>query len=378
MFADAFEKSSAYEAAISEVSNADWRPPGELWKTIQSGGQTSEVWMGSLADPKVLQMVKRIQILVHLYIEGGSSINVDDEEALDRWTVFSLYQKKPTAPGESPYVFMGCSTVHRYFYVKAATRPKTPAEVDFSLPLPALPFSSIPARSRISQFVILPPFQGGGNGSRFYNAIFDYYLKQPQTVEITVEDPNEAFDDMRDLNDLLRLRTYPEFTALKINTKAAIQPHEGVPKDILDRTALETIRQKLKIAPRQFARVTEMQLLSLIPANVRMVFTTEQERKLGPETKLQEYEYRLWKLWVMQRLYKHNKDSLMQMERVERIEKLDAALGAVEADYGRLLRAFDSRKHPKAGDSPNGTKNGKRSNTEDSEGESSSKKVKFS
>ena len=85
-------------------------------------------------------------------------------------------------------------------------------------------------RSRISQFVILPPFQRGGNGSLFYNSIFDHYLKEPQTIEITVEDPNEAFDDMRDLNDLARLRTVPEFAALKINDKAVARAKRAVPK----------------------------------------------------------------------------------------------------------------------------------------------------
>jgi len=33
----------------------------------------------------------------------------------------------------------------------------------------------------------------------------------------------------------------------------------------------------------------------------------------------------------------------MQLDRTERIEKLDETLGNVEADYARLLNAYDSR-----------------------------------
>jgi histone acetyltransferase 1 len=389
----AFEKSSIFDAAISDASYADWKPPGELWKTIQSGDQTFEIWKGSLADLAVQQMVKRIHILVPLFIEGGTFIDLQDP-ALDRWTVFFLYQKKTVEASKSPYIFMGYSTVYRYFYYQPLTttpsqqRISHPATLDFSLPLPVPTKPTFSSRSRISQFVILPPFQGGGNGSRFYNAIFDYYLHDPLTIEITVEDPNEQFDDLRDLNDLTLLRTMPEFEALHINTSSVPRAKSPIPRDIVDSTALESLRKKMKIAPRQFYRVVEMNLLSKIPTTVRQSLLLEQERRVEKDAGLAEKkkEYRLWQLWVKKRLYKHNKDMLMQLDRVERIEKLEQALGGVEADYARLLRAADSRGKPKEvksagnGEGASGEKNGKRSNPGDEmEGVEApaAKKVKF-
>jgi histone acetyltransferase 1 len=344
-------------------------------------------------------MVKRIQILIPLFIEGGTLIELKDPDwSLERWTVFFLYQKKTDDidPKISPYTFMGYSTVYRYFLYQPMTPPSSPpakkqriehpATFDFKLPVPEISFSSLPCRSRISQFVILPPFQGGGNGSRFYNAIFDFYAQEPQTIEITVEDPNVDFDDLRDLNDLAYLRGVPEFIALRINTKATPKPDGPVPRDIIDLDSLETIRIKNKIAPRQFSRVVEMQLLSLIPTGIRQSLIEEHPKISGAELKTKQHEYHLWQLLVKQRLYKHNKDMLMQLDRAERIDKLDETLGAVEADYARLLRAADKRVGGKLavsngnGASTNGSGTAKRSSPDDATEESaepSAKKVKF-
>lgn len=300
-------------------------------------------------------MIKRIQILVPFFIEGGTFIELS-EPPLDRWTIFFLYEKRvDVQPDVSPYVFMGYSTVYRYFYfqpIESDPRPTKkqrisyPANLDFELSEQSeSTFSSLPCRTRISQFIILPPFQKGGNGSRFYNAIFDFYLAEKQTMEITVEDPNEAFDDMRDLNDLQRLRGYPEFTALRINSAAALRSKGPVPRDIVDHDTLEKLRAKIKIAPRQFYRVVEMQLLSMIPQSGRLSLTHEEEVRKGknPMSRAKEHEYHLWILWVKKRLYKHNKDSLMQLDALERIEKLQQAIEGVEGDYNRLLELAELR-----------------------------------
>lgn len=335
----------------------------------------------------VQQIVKRIQILVPFFIEGGTFIELKDPEwSLERWTVFFLYQKRSgVESGVSPYLFIGYSTVYRYFYYQSPSNPTSGAlkkqqgsAVDFRLPVSDYSFSSLPCRSRISQFIILPPFHGGGHGSRLYNAIFDYYLQEPQTLEITLEDPNEAFDDLRDVNDLARLRTLPDYVALRINANAAPQAHGPVPKDIVDEVKLERIRKRMKIAPRQFYRVTEMQLLSSIPTSLRLSVLPETSISKQSEDKEKERQYDLWQLWVKKRLYKHNKDSLTQLEASERKEKLDEALGAVELDYDRLLRALDHRTKGKASNG-SGDPLGKRTTPDDQmgNGEPLAKRAKF-
>ncbi|RDW65386.1 hypothetical protein BP5796_10078 [Coleophoma crateriformis] len=394
----AFGKTKDYETSITQIA-PDWKPPGELYRTSESGGQTFEVWKGCLADLAVQQLVKRIQILVPMFIEGGTFIELKDPEwSLERWTVFFLYNKRSAeaAPGVSPYVFMGYATVYRYFYYQPLTPPTSPsnsskkapierpATLDFQLPISGVSFSDLPCRSRISQFLILPPFQGGGHGARFYNTIFDFYLAEPQTLEITVEDPNEAFDDLRDLNDLARLRTDPEFTNLRMNTNVTVRSKGPAPKDIVDPEQVDKLRKKFKIAPRQFSRLVEMYLLSLIPKAVRQSLLVEQPKSKVPDLPAREHEYHLWKLLAKQRLTRHNKDALAQLDRAERIDKLDQALGGVEADYARLLRSLDEKNDGKGVGSVNRAASGtKRSSPDDDndgdedEGEPSTKKLKF-
>jgi histone acetyltransferase 1 len=190
---------------------------------------------------------------------------------------------------------------------------------------------------------------------------------------------------LRDLNDLARLRRdSPEFANLRINSKTSLRPKGPVPKDIVDPNVLEKIRKEFKIAPRQFSRLVEMHTLSFIPTAVRQSLLPQAPSKV-PDLKAREHEYHLWQLLTKQRLYRHNKDSLMQLERAERIEKLGDALGNVETDYARLLRTFDERNSQKEKTVANGT-NGQSSLTSskrvspmdaEDDDEPSSKKIKF-
>lgn len=325
-------------------------------------------------------MLKRIQILVSFFIEGGTPIDLKEPEwSLQRWTVFFLYQKQVFEPNISPYLFMGYSTVYQYFFVQPINKEALLKSQNLTLPLPTIQFSSLPCRSRISQFIILPPFHGKGNGSIFYNAIFDYYLKETRTIEITVEDPNEAFDDLRDLNDLARLRMIPEFTKLKLNSSAVISKTARVPGDLFDSTESDEIRKAVKIAPRQFSRLVEMQLLSSLPEDIRS--DSKLENILKRENLVandKEYEYRLWKLLVKARLFHHNRDALIQLDFLERIEKLDQTLWSVEHDYERLLKAFEKRSNPKVVESSSDSKNPKRSvSIEPVDSEPSTKRAKI-
>ncbi|KAK4230780.1 acyl-CoA N-acyltransferase [Podospora fimiseda] len=375
----AFQKKNDFEAAVKNVRD-DWSPPGELLVSFNAHSKnttsTYEVWKGNLADPAVKQVIKRIQILAPIYIEGGSAIPVDEGED-DRWTVFFLYQKKTSTadPTKTDYVFAGYSTVYRFFYFKAPiSPPATPSVEDLDLENPKFDLSELPCRTRISQFIILPPFQGKGLGTKFYSLIFEEYINHPQTVEITVEDPNEAFDDMRDLADLAYLRKMPEFRALHLNTSIVIPKTGPAPNDIIDKDAYEACRRKAKIAPRQFARVLEMDLMSRLPDSVRPDIDAEGEedeeeaeggqaastsngvsdatkREPTPE---EAHEYKLWKLLLKKRLFLHNKDALGQLEKKERPQKLNEAVANVEFDYSRLLLKLEELKKRAEAEAANG------------------------
>ncbi len=354
----AFQQKSEFETAIKSL-RTDWTPPGELETTFQAAGGTFEIWKGTLSDPAVKQLVMRMQILVPLFIEGGTAIDADEVDA-ERWTVFFLYQKRTDAAAgtsTNPYVFAGYSTVYRFFHFRLPTPPLSPSsEADLEKATLAQDFDlfQLPCRTRISQFLILPLFQGRGLGPRLYMHIFAAYIAHPQTVEITVEDPNEAFDDLRDIADLQYLRGLPEFLALRIDTSLTLPRTGTVPAAIVDQAACDAVRARAKMAPRQFARVLEMQLMSQLPESVRPGFAPEEtgkgKGKAAKPTKEETHEYRLWKLLLKKRIYKHNRDALGELEIPERISKLDETVASVAFDYARLLIKGEEQRENAAAD----------------------------
>ncbi|ORY69883.1 histone acetyltransferase type B catalytic subunit [Pseudomassariella vexata] len=376
----AFQKKQEFELALNQDRTRDPKdkqsfPPGELLKTIQRDGEVYEIWKGSLADNAVMQMVKRIQVCVLFYVEGGSYIgedaegNEEPEYSRARWSVFFLFKRQviPGSAGEHQYIFQGYSTVYHFWLLEPSTPPASPGQEPalikaktndaWELPAGDSPYKEFPHRARISQFVILPPFQGKGAGSMLYNAIFEVHSKNGATKEITVEDPNEAFDLLRDLCDMKYLRkNVPKFADLHLNPEVSVPEKGGVmhhdtqislsnstatpTEGIVDVAALEALRTKAKIAPRQFARLVEMHLMSKLPESVRP--TADVEREKPAASKADKHLYTLWRLLLKQRLYRRNASILAEFEITERIIKLNETLENVEWEYARTLERLEA------------------------------------
>jgi histone acetyltransferase 1 len=174
------------------------------------------------------------------------------------------------------------------------------------------------------------------------------FLSDPSCLEITVEDPNEAFDDLRDYCDYNRLKTSGALDQIKLNLDIdprATTKRAGVrvpTSKLLDKPLLESIRLKNKIAPRQFDRLVEMHLLSRIPPEVRMSGTARLTQR-GRAADENDRAYYFWRLLVKQRIYKKNKDTLIQLDRAERIDKVEETLGDQAGDYERLLGNLEKR-----------------------------------
>ncbi|KAI0443856.1 histone acetyltransferase type B catalytic subunit [Xylaria telfairii] len=368
----AFQTRSEYETALRDVSDT-WAPPGILVKTAEKGGETYEIWRGSLADPAVKQLIRRSQIMALLFIEGGSYIGLeadgkdDPQYSLERWSVFLVYKKQvgPGATGKQEYIFQGFSTVYDFWmyeppFVSNAREENAPIQpkVDHSWELPQGDFAKFARRARISQFIVLPPYQGKGVGALLYDTIFDLYMVDAATKEITVEDPNEDFDFLRDICDLKYLRkNVPEFAALKVNTNTSIPDKGGFlhhntqisldnsagssTDGIVDITKLEKMRIKSKIAPRQFWRLVEMHLMSTLPASVRP--QADAESMKPPAPKADQKVYTLWRLLLKQRLYRRNVLILGELEITERIIKLNETVNNVEWEYARILERLEPK-----------------------------------
>ncbi|KAI9789973.1 MAG: histone acetyltransferase 1 [Candelina submexicana] len=383
----AFEKSSNFDTHIqSDILAQDFKPPGKLTSTYTSKGSTFEIWCGELRDPVVERILRRMEIFVSFFIEGGTPIQTDGQDwTTERWKVFLLYEKLSTPPTStaSPYSFIGYATAYRY-YLYNRTSPPTPpstppqrylpsAKHTFKLsPSPEISPSSLPCRERISQFIILPPYQHSGHGTHLYRALYTTFVSDHLVREITVEDPSEAFDDLRDYCDFAHLHSNNTFAQIKLLTPPPSKKNKRIRiSTLLDQSLLSTLRTRNKIAPRQFARLVEMYLLSQIPSHHRRT-----ERLTRKENSPDENDraYYFWRLVVKQRLYKHNRDEMMQLDRLDRIDKLEEVLGIVEGDYLRLLRGVEERRKKGLGSEVvEGATNGDR-DEDDADGEGKGKR----
>jgi GNAT superfamily N-acetyltransferase len=78
-------------------------------------------------------------------------------------------------------------------------------------------------RLRVSQILILPPYQRKGHGQRLLELVYKLAL-DVHCVEVTIEDPSPAFQFVRDLTDIALCRKHGFF--LK---KSTLKPNSFLP-----------------------------------------------------------------------------------------------------------------------------------------------------
>ncbi|EHY58182.1 histone acetyltransferase 1 [Exophiala dermatitidis] len=352
----AFE--DGFEADLQRAAR-EWTPPGVCVKKYARDGENYEVWAGSLLDVPMRTLVDNIQILIVFFIEGGQFINLEDVDwTLDRWRVYLVYHKssEPPTPTACPYSFVGYATTYRFYkFPKRGPQPENLTPFSFP-PSEEITPTKLPSRLRISQFLITPPYQQHGHGSALYQAIYDEVLADPTIVEMTVEDPSEEFDKLRDLNDFDRLE--PQFRAADIKINSS--PFASVERSRLKRVPtasllpldkLEAIRVKNKIASRQFSRMVEMYLLGQIPLSHRAAggasLTSLKIR--GPRApNADDRNYYWWRTLLKQRIIKKNKDLLQQVPLEERLPQIEDSARAQEDEYEGLLLSYALRREKKA------------------------------
>jgi histone acetyltransferase 1 len=72
--------------------------------------------------------------------------------------------------------------------------------------------------------------------AQLYNALWDHISTRSEVSELTIEDPSEHFEDLRDRNDLMRLR------------KLVGQSKEILAGAPVDKVWMEKTRKELKYA----------------------------------------------------------------------------------------------------------------------------------
>lgn len=231
---------------------------------------------------------EQMQHFLLWFIDGASYIDTDD----DRWDFFTIYER----PSEREAYFVGYATVYRYYAYPEHTRP------------------------RISQVIILPPFQKRNIGVHLLNTIYRYYCALPNVIDITVEDPADNFSQLRNYVDCLACMKLPSFAEPSLR--------KGWRKEL----AAEA-RDQLRINQRQARKVYEI---------LRLRSVNEHD----------EQEYRDYRLEVKRRLsaplLKNRKKSRMpETTNVEQapkeliIEELTAVYAELEKEYKSTIERLD-------------------------------------
>lgn len=301
---------SKWAEECEEELQQDWKVPGDLVGEYQTGiGEAFEVYRmkitgndddGKEAAARAKEFHRRIQIFVLFFIEAGSYIDETD----DKWEYYLVFEKsKPKSTKQQQHQqhpkFVGFTTVYNYWKYPGHQAHDSNAD-EFQ------PF----VRKKISQFVILPPYQSKRHGENLYKTLVKLWVPDPQVKEIVVEDPSEAFDDLRDRCDLQRLSQEGIFNLQNF-------PQIPVPED-----QIAELQAQQKMEKRQFERCLEMGLLHLKETN-----TSQSKKKLDKDVRLH----------IKKRLYKKNREVLDELEQADKMGKLQTAYELLVEDYDRIM-----------------------------------------
>ncbi|XP_018011951.1 histone acetyltransferase type B catalytic subunit [Hyalella azteca] len=165
-----------------------FKPYGELISVItphnNDANQRFEVYSCNADTPGFLEYFERLQMFTMFYVDAASYIDTSDH----KWNYFIAYEQYQSSDGNPMYAFVGFTTVYEFYGYPEHVRP------------------------RISQMLVLPPFQKKGIASGMLQAIYNKYIDDPKVLTVSVEDPSAIFGSMRlrvdCLNALTRLKVF--------------------------------------------------------------------------------------------------------------------------------------------------------------------------
>lgn len=220
---------------------------GEKLQTQASNGHTSHFNGNSEAASSDLEVVRlvvgnsaaghlysRLVPLVLLLIEGSNPIDVTDPS----WELYLLIQKKTDQPENTRHLLLGFSAVCRFYHYPDGSR------------------------LRLSQILVLPPYQRKGYGSYLVEMLSNVAISE-DIYDLTVEEPADYFQHVRTSFDVKRLLAFdPVQSAVK---SAVLRLKQGklskkthVPRFLPPPDVVEDVRKTLKINKKQFLQCWEI------------------------------------------------------------------------------------------------------------------------
>ncbi|XP_052004632.1 histone acetyltransferase type B catalytic subunit [Xyrauchen texanus] len=280
---------------------ANFKPFGSLQHTYkvhnEEAGEdlTYQIHKVDISCPGFSEYHERLQTFLMWFIETASYIDVDD----DRWDFFLVFEKY-IKDGETLYATVGYMTVYNYYVYPDKTRP------------------------RVSQMLILPPFQGEGHGAQLLETVHRYYCSSPKVQDITAENPSENFVKLRDFVLVKLCLALPSFSSEKLS--------QGFSDEMVSEA-----RDKLKINKKHARRVYEILRLRNTDMNDEekaREFRLEVKKRLyGPYRKNQRELTKMRKCLKPEELASH----ISQIDTTLQHEELEKSFQDVLAEYHRVL-----------------------------------------
>uniref|UniRef100_A0A0E0B1U4 histone acetyltransferase n=2 Tax=Oryza glumipatula TaxID=40148 RepID=A0A0E0B1U4_9ORYZ len=176
----------------------------------------------------------RLVPLILLLVEGSTPIDITEHG----WEMLLVVKKSAQASSSSNFLVLGFAAVHHFYHYPESTR------------------------LRISQILVLPPYQGEGHGLRLLETI-NSISESENIYDVTIEDPSDYLQYIRSSIDCLRLLTFdpikPALCSMVSSLKETnLSKRTSSLKMVPPSDLAVTVRQKLKINKKQFLRCWEI------------------------------------------------------------------------------------------------------------------------
>lgn len=119
---------------------------------------------------KFIDYLERIQTMLVYYIETSNFIDYEDP----KWVHYILYEKRKSSGSDARFVTIGYLSAYNFYAYPDKTR------------------------CRVSQMLILPPYQSAGHGAELLESIYRDAAQCADIVDVTAESPSPEFMNLRD------------------------------------------------------------------------------------------------------------------------------------------------------------------------------------
>ncbi|KAI9216558.1 acyl-CoA N-acyltransferase [Blastocladiella britannica] len=318
---DLIHDDAAFAAAVSADASPTFAPPGVLVHQYTLPGLANcndryEVYASGFGAPGFLALYKRLAILFMFYIEAATPVDDTDPH----WNFLCVYRRRSLSSATTA----------------ASAAPAATCELVAAMSVYS--FYQFPSqlRRRLAQLMVLPPYQRRGHALAMYSYLLSWVVSDPEAGALTVEDPSDAMDVVRDLGDLTllvsrtnvwRLAGIPQPSISTIEPTLVGTAAGAVTAATADmlcafgakRAALTTLRCEYKLAARQAERVYEMLVLRELEGRAPRPF----------------------RLMVKARIFRANRDALATVEdKYERVSAIQGTYKDVLSEYKDRLRKF--------------------------------------